>query len=448
MNKIILKNSIFPEETELFCWDENALEAFKNLINEEGIKCRMDDIFLLGFLRAKSFDVEKSFHMLKSYYDIRVQYLQYFKDLIPSKVEHALSLNCVQFLPKPDQKGRYIFINQVAFLTTMEIKSSIFAEDKEEFPWDENALKTFKKIIKDQGIKCCMDDIFLLGFLRARKYEMGRSLQLLKNYYEIRLQYPQYFKDHLPSKVEHVLSLNTMQFLPKPDQKGRYVFIFQYANWDTSIANSYDVFRCCMLFFDFQLNFHRTQENRIVAIANGEGISLSHFLQATPSFLNSMTKVMLKDAYQARLIEIHFVNLNIIIKAFLSIFIPLLPSKLRDRLHLHSDMSTLHEFVSPDCLPLEYGGNLPSFDPTEANNMLKANEDFFRKKEEYLELYEEQKNKNFSEGKFRYVNEDFEDEKVKKIIEKTEERFKTYSHDPEAFLAAMKQDSELEITHF
>ncbi|XP_023232467.1 alpha-tocopherol transfer protein-like [Centruroides sculpturatus] len=330
----------------------------------------------------------------------------------------------------------------------MKIKCSIFEEDKEEFSWDENALKRFKKVIRDQGIKCCMDDIFLLGFLRARKYEMGRSLQLLKNYYEIRLQYPQYFKDRLPSKVEHALSLNTMQFLPKPDQKGRYIYIFQYANWDTSIANSYDVFRCCMLYFDLQLNLHRTQEKKIVGIANGEGMSLSHFLQATPSFMNSVTKVWLKDAYQARFSEIHFVNLNIIIKAFLSIFVPLLPSKLRERLHLHSDMSTLHEFISPDCLPLEYGGNLPSFDPTEANNMIKANEEFFRKNEEYVKLYEEQKNKNFSEGTFRYVKEDFQDEKVKKIIEKTEERFKTYSHDPEAFLAAMKQDSELEITHF
>ncbi|XP_067134183.1 alpha-tocopherol transfer protein-like [Centruroides vittatus] len=330
----------------------------------------------------------------------------------------------------------------------MKIKSSIFEEDKEEFLWDENALKSFKEMIKGQGIKCCMDDIFLLGFLRARKYEMGRSLQLLKNYYEVRVQYPQYFKDLLPSKLEHVLSLKMMQFLPRPDQKGRYIYIEQYANWDTSVASAIDFLRCGMLFFDLQLNFHRTQNKCIVIIVNAEGLSLSHFLQCTPSFLNSMTNVLFKDAYQARYSEIHFVNLNIIIKAFLSLFIPLLPSKLKDRLHPHSDMSTLHEFVSPDCLPLEYGGNLPSFDPTEANNMIKANEEFFRKNEEYLKLYEEQRNKNFSQGTFRYVREDFEDEKLKKLLEKSEEKFKSYSHDPEAFLAAMKEDSDFEITHF
>ncbi|XP_023232494.1 alpha-tocopherol transfer protein-like [Centruroides sculpturatus] len=330
----------------------------------------------------------------------------------------------------------------------MDIKSSIFEEDKEEFPWDKNALKSFKKIIKDQGIKCCMDDIFLLGILRARKYEMGRSLQLLKNYYEIRLQYPQYFKDLLPSKLEQALSLNIMQFLPKPDQKGRYVFIFQFSKWDTSVANRFDMFRTVMLFSDLQLNLHRSQEKKFVIITNADGISISHFLQLTPSFFSSATNVLFRDSYQARFSEIHYVNLNIVIKAILSIFIPLLPSKLRDRVHLHSDMSTLHEFISPDCLPLEYGGNLLSFDPTAANNMIKANEEFFRKNEEYVKLYEEQRNKNFSQGTFRYVREEIEDEKLKKLIEKSEERFKSYSHDPEAFLAAMKEDSELEITHF
>ncbi|XP_023232500.1 clavesin-1-like [Centruroides sculpturatus] len=145
---------------------------------------------------------------------------------------------------------------------------------------------------------------------------------------------------------------------------------------------------------------------------------------------------------------IHYVNMNVVIKAILSILLPLLPDKLRKRVHLHSDVGTLHEFISPDCLPLELGGNLPSFDPTEANNMLRSNEEFFRTNEEYVKLYEEETNKNFSQGTFRYVGEDLEDEKIKKFIEKSEEKFKCHTDNPEAFLAALKEDSEFEITHF
>ncbi|XP_067141849.1 alpha-tocopherol transfer protein-like [Centruroides vittatus] len=202
-----------------------------------------------------------------------------------------------------------------------------------------------------------------------------------------------------------------------------------------------------MLIFDLMLNFHRTQENCIVIITDASGITLSHFLQWAPRFINSAFNVLLKDSYPLRYKEIHFVNMNIIIKAILTMTMPLLPAKLKKRLHFHSDMSTLHEFIHPDILPLELGGNL-RLDPSEFNNMIRANEEFFRKNEEYLRLYEKEKNKHFSQGKFTYIGEYFEDEKVKKFLEKSEEKFKRYSDDPEAFMASLKQDSELEITHF
>ncbi|XP_023212620.1 alpha-tocopherol transfer protein-like [Centruroides sculpturatus] len=340
------------------------------------------------------------------------------------------------------------YLETQSFISAMEIKDSIFPEEKEEeFPWDDKALQAFKKVIREQGIKCRMDDIFLLGILRARKYDMQRSLKMLKNYYEVRIQYPQYFKDLLPSKLEHVLSLNGIQILPKPDSKGRFIYFCQVSKWNTSVANGTDVNRHSLLTFDIMLNFHRTQENCVVIIVDAGGMTLSHFLQFTPSFINSTVNILLKDTYPLRYKDIHFVNVNIIIKAILTMAFPLLPTKLKERFHLHSDLSTLHEFIHPDFLPLELGGNLPS-DPSKFKNMIRANEEFFRKNEEYLRLYEEERNKHFNQGKFTYVGEDFEDEKVKKFLEKSEEKFKCYSDDPEAFMASLKQDSELEITHF
>ncbi|XP_067123412.1 alpha-tocopherol transfer protein-like [Centruroides vittatus] len=329
----------------------------------------------------------------------------------------------------------------------MNIKDSIFPEEKEEFPWDETALIAFKKTIKDQGIKCCMDDIFLLGFLRARKFDLQRSLQLLKNYYNIRVNYPQYFKDLLPSKMEHVLNLNIMQCLPNPDQDGCYIYVFRFVNWNTSVAGVTDIIRAITLFLDFQLNFHRTQVKKIVCVIDTGGLNLSHFYHLSPRAISSLAMVFFKDSYHIRYKAIHYVSVNVILKALLSVFLPLLSEKLRKRIHLHSDMGTLHEFISPDCLPLEFGGNLSCFDPTDANNMLRSNEELFRRNEEYVKLYEEETNKNFSQGRFRYTGEDLEEEKIEKFIEKSEEKFKCHSDDPEAFLSALKEDSEFELTH-
>ncbi|XP_067141842.1 alpha-tocopherol transfer protein-like [Centruroides vittatus] len=333
-------------------------------------------------------------------------------------------------------------------MSEISIKNSIFEEEKEEFSWDENALKVFKKIIRDQGFKFQMDDIFLLGFLRARKYDIERSLQLLKNYFKVRIEYPQYFKNLLPSKLGHALELNMMQFLPKLDQDGSYIYVFKFRNWDTSVASGIDMLRETMLVLDFQLNFHRTQEKKIVVIIDSAGLSLTHFYHFSPRIISSLVTFILKNSYPIRYKAIHHINMNIILKAILSVMLPLLSSKLQKRFLLHSDMESLHKYISPDCLPSEYGGNLPDFDPTDANNMLKANEELFIRNEEYVKLYEEQINSNFTAGKFRYIGEDAEEEKIKKFIEKSEEKFKCHSDNPEAFIAALKEDSEFEITHF
>ncbi|XP_023241053.1 alpha-tocopherol transfer protein-like [Centruroides sculpturatus] len=181
-------------------------------------------------------------------------------------------------------------------MSGMKIKDSIFEEEKEEFPWDENALKSFKNLLKDQRITCLMDDIFLLGFLRATEYDLPSSLQLLKNYYNTRVNYPQYIKNLLPSKMEEVLNMNILQFLPKPDQNGSYIYFFRFGNWDTSVANGIDVVRVILLILDLQLNLHRTQEKKITCIVDGEGLSLSHFYNYTPRIMNTFAAIALVNS--------------------------------------------------------------------------------------------------------------------------------------------------------
>ncbi|XP_067141814.1 alpha-tocopherol transfer protein-like [Centruroides vittatus] len=327
-------------------------------------------------------------------------------------------------------------------MSEMTIKDSIFEKEKEEFPWDKNALKSFKNLIRDQRITCLMDDVFLLGFLRATEFDLPSSLQLLKNYYNTRVNYPQYIKNLLPSKMEDVLNMNIFQFLPKLDQNGSYICFFRYANWDTSVANGIDVIRHILLIWDLQLNLHRTQEKKITCIVDGEGLSLSHFQNFTPRVMSAFATIALTDSYPLRFKEIHYVNMNVIFKAMLSVIIPLLPKETKKTIHLHSDIKTLADFISPDCLPSQVGGNLPPFDPVEANKMLKSNEELFRRNEEYVELYEKS---------IKDYNEDtssHSDVKIDEYINKTEEIFEYHFNNPEAFMACMKENFKFDIDNF
>ncbi|XP_067141847.1 alpha-tocopherol transfer protein-like [Centruroides vittatus] len=324
----------------------------------------------------------------------------------------------------------------------MKIKDSIFEEEKEEFSWDENALKSFKNHIKEQRITCLMDDIFLLGFLRATEFDLPSSLQLLKNYYNTRVNYPQYIKNLLPSKMEDALNMNILQFLPKPDQYGSYIYFFRFANWDTSVADGIDVIRVVLLNMDLQLNLHRTQEKKITCIVDAEGLSLSHFYNLTPRIISAFATLALGSSYTLRFRAIHYVNMNVIMRALLSVFIPLLPDKIKKTIHIHSDIKTLADFISPDRLPSQVGGNLPPFDPSEANKMLKANEEFYRRNEEYVKLYEKS---------IKDCNEDTSscnDVKTKEFIEKVEEIFECHCNNPEAFIACVKENSKFDIDAF
>lgn len=73
------------------------------------------------------------------------------------------------------------------------------------------------------NLRTRLDDSFLLRFLRARKFDYDRALQLLLNYHAGRKAWPEVFQDLKPSTVKHVLDLGFLTVLPQPDPKGRYI---------------------------------------------------------------------------------------------------------------------------------------------------------------------------------------------------------------------------------
>lgn len=73
------------------------------------------------------------------------------------------------------------------------------------------------------NLRTRLDDSFLLRFLRARKFDYDRALQLLLNYHAGRKAWPEVFKDLKPSTVKHVLDLGFLAVLPHPDPNGRFI---------------------------------------------------------------------------------------------------------------------------------------------------------------------------------------------------------------------------------
>lgn len=58
------------------------------------------------------------------------------------------------------------------------------------------------------GLNACLDDGFLLRFLRARKFDYDKAFMLLVQYYSVRALNIELFTNFVPSAVQHVFENN------------------------------------------------------------------------------------------------------------------------------------------------------------------------------------------------------------------------------------------------
>lgn len=254
---------------------------------------------------------------------------------------------------------------------------------KKELSWSEKELREFKEtVLKDKQLKCCRtDDIFLLSFLRAKKYDREKALKLLKNYYQTRKKYTDVFQNLRPSTMERFLQMDMMTTTRvEPD------VVFGYgrvSHWNADEVSAIDVARCILLLLDLELNDHPLQVNGFTAFIDVKTLSWKHFIQFTPRMIYLVISCFHQSiplCYKA----IHIVNSNKLLSGILAMLFPFLPYKFKQRIHIHgSNMETLHKEFDPKYLPAEFGGQLPSFDCTEFKQRLRENEQLFIENEKY-----------------------------------------------------------------
>ncbi|XP_067134247.1 clavesin-2-like [Centruroides vittatus] len=263
----------------------------------------------------------------------------------------------------------------------------IFIDSSKEekiYTWNEKELQSFKDIIIKEKINSRMDDLFLLSFLRARKFDRERALKLLKSYYSARRRNWDMFDDFNPLAMREYLDMKMLGYLRQTDQEGRVLGIGRSCNWDPCRVHVKMVVKLSIMFQDMALTEHVIQVNGFVMLLDAATVSWRHIIQLTPYTIRTIVTVLLGST-PIRYKEIHVVNIGKFAHAFIAAFLPFLPYKIKKRIHFHSSgMESLHNFIDPKYLPVEYGGELPPFDPTECNEKLLEYQEFFEEQEKYL----------------------------------------------------------------
>ncbi|XP_062396906.1 alpha-tocopherol transfer protein-like [Sardina pilchardus] len=283
-------------------------------------------------------------------------------------------------LPQPDNAG---FPGPPPPIYSCTLNPALEAKAREELQekpeWrlrDVQALRDM--VLKEHPhLRTRLDDAFLLRFLRARKFDYDRALQLLLNYHASRRAWPEVFHDLRPSTVKHVLERGVLTVLPQSDNHGRYILCLRPGKWRQNDYPFVDIIRAIYLTLEKLIEAEQTQVNGLVILVDYSGVGLSQASNPGP-FLAKKVVGILQDGFPIRIKAVNIINEPRIFKGIFAIIKPFLKEKMAERYVLHgSDLSSLHRSIPRSVLPEQYGGVAGQLDMAAwTQTLLDAEENF------------------------------------------------------------------------
>ncbi|XP_004612535.2 alpha-tocopherol transfer protein-like isoform X2 [Sorex araneus] len=250
----------------------------------------------------------------------------------------AASLSDHELPPRPAPPGYVCSLSE-------ELVARAREELQEKPEWRLRDAQALRDMVRKEHphLGTALDDAFLLRFLRARKFDYDRALQLLLNYHGCRRSWPEVFTDLRPSALRHVLASGFLTVLPRADPRGCPVLCLRPDRW---VPSSYPI----------------TENIRAIYL------TLEKLIQSEET----------QDGFPIRIKAVHVVNEPRIFKGIFAIIKPFLKEKIASRFFLHgSDLSSLHASLPRSILPDEYGGTAGELDISSWSEVLLAAEDDF-----------------------------------------------------------------------
>lgn len=218
------------------------------------------------------------------------------------------------------------------------------------------------------------DNRFLLRFLRARKFDVDRALQVYVNYHKYRHKHREWVKDAPTDdpKLKPLMEAGVFSVLPGALSDGSRAVCFMPCRWHISTMDVFDCGRVAFHVLDKLLESEEVQVHGITFIDNVENISLQKLYHFMRSDIWRFA-IELQDSFPARFKGIHFLNEPWYMNLIMSAVRPLLKHKHRDRFHAHgTDVASFYKYVEPENLFADFGGFLPPIGRDNLKNLFET----------------------------------------------------------------------------
>ncbi|XP_036101196.1 alpha-tocopherol transfer protein-like isoform X4 [Molossus molossus] len=242
----------------------------------------------------------------------------------------AASLADNELPPAPEPPGYVCSL-------TGELVAKAREELQEKPEWRLRDVQALRDMVRKEcpHLRTSLDDAFLLRFLRARKFDYDRALQLLINYHSCRRSWPEVFNNLKPSALKDVLASGFLTVLPHTDPRGCHILCIRPDRWIPSNYPITENIRAIYLTLEKLIQAEETQVNGIVILADYKGVSLSKASHFGP-FIAKKVIGILQDGFPIRIKAVHVVNEPRIFKGIFAIIKPFLKEKIANRRSTHS----------------------------------------------------------------------------------------------------------------
>lgn len=208
---------------------------------------------------------------------------------------------------------------------------------------------------------------FLLMFLRARKFDIDKALQLYVNYHAFRAKHSSMLQDLDFKAIEHVLHSGVITVLDSRFEDGSKALCVHPAKWDSATVPFVDNFRATLLVLEKLVEDEETQVHGFSVIYDFTNSCFMSMLRVAQSELvtKGVLIELLQESFPARFKGVHLVKQPWYISVVLSVIRPFMKQKLRERIHSHGyAFDSLHSLINSESLPEELGGSLRDHNAT------------------------------------------------------------------------------------
>ncbi|XP_062549655.1 clavesin-1-like [Armigeres subalbatus] len=204
------------------------------------------------------------------------------------------------------------------------------------------------------------DAIFLLKFLRAKKYNFINASQLLERYLAIKVLHSDWFGklDVDDPELSALVDTGYLFPLPERDGKGRTLLFSVASGIDPTRFTARHASRLHMMTAELCAESNEFLCGGFILVYDFSNITMAHLNVVSFSDIRLLSKAA-NNSLAVRAQEVHFVNTPSAGLAIANFALQLANEKLRSRIFCHKNWEELYKQVDKNLLPKEYGGKVP-----------------------------------------------------------------------------------------